>query len=397
MPAFQSQSELAAAPNRSISYFDELVHQPRLLSDRLRVAKLLDASSWYLLPFGAVALAGPGALLAAAPTFLALVLEDEEMGDTRYRKHWAAVMLPLLGFAAASGLRRLRRVLDERFLLTLVLAGAAAAYVTQSPLPGGGTYRARSFQLNADKQRIAETVEVIPADIPLVVSAPFAVYLAQRPELYVFPPERHYTEGVSVAATRVRSLLLDLREGETRRELGESPQRWIAEHGAKVLFAPDVDCLYLADDFPVPTVPTLDAPEGGQLGLDGYDVTSSGDWIVLTLQWRVADRSHVDLARTIELVAADGRVVASEQRNPLLQIFPTSRWRPGQRIIDRVELRAAGMVGAPYTFRASWHAQPGPGEQDASPTIVGAIYHSAPLRPLGGVTLPRWWQQIPAT
>jgi len=76
-----------------------------------------------------------------------------------------------------------------------------------------------------------------------------------------------------------------------------------------------------------PAVTTLVAAEVGQLG---------GGLAEVALQWRSERQAPLNYYLSVRILGADGAQVASRDLPPLLGAFPTSLWRPGALIADRV-------------------------------------------------------------
>jgi uncharacterized membrane protein len=177
------------------------------------------ALRWWIYPTGGLALLSPATLTIAAPPAAALLLADRA---GRFRRHWAAPMLPVIWSAAVVGLGRLT---DKS---RLRLAGAAALalasvlmYRLDSPLPLGNQFEAGDVvttQLGADLRRLGSC---IPHDASAAASRRGLAHLANRAELYVFPP-KDYRAGLWPPAEPPVYLLLDLKNADTARELESS-------------------------------------------------------------------------------------------------------------------------------------------------------------------------------
>jgi hypothetical protein len=339
--------------NRTSSHFSQVLGDPGALLVLARPERLWDAYRWLLLPSGTVAIANPISLLPAAPTVLALFFQDELL-EKRYTEHWAAVILPLLGFAAADGARRLSRGALTRVLaLGLVAAGTLVTYVNQSPLPGSIDHERDEFVAQDHDLDIARSLPLVPRDVPILASGTLVAYLNLRREIYVFPPTKHYAPPVWPHAQDVPVVVLDYFDRSTQTALGQRGLSPLRRDPPPVLFAPAHKILLVMNDYPRPAVAAWpNALFGENLRLDGYDVAREGEKVVLMLQWRVEHRTYFTYGRKVELLGPDGAVVASETNMPVLYLASTDDWRDGQRVIDRVELRPTG--SGPYRFRVGW-------------------------------------------
>lgn len=64
-----------------------------------------------------------------------------------------------------------------------------------------------------------------------------------------------------------------------------------------------------------------------------------GDTLRLTLYWEALDRLVEDYSVSVKLLDMDGTILAQQDSGPQKGQHPTSRWRPGERIADRHELK----------------------------------------------------------
>jgi hypothetical protein len=77
---------------------------------------------------------------------------------------------------------------------------------------------------------------------------------------------------------------------------------------------------------------------GDTLALAGYDLDRAGQDITLTLYWQTGAAPGTPVKRFVHAVGADGEIVA--QSDALLENegIPAAYWRPGEYVVDRVEL-----------------------------------------------------------
>ncbi len=354
MPSFQNRT---LGTNRTLSHFVELRSDPSLFAQRLRPDRLWDAFEWLALPYGAAVLAAPASLLAVLPTFAALIMQDEALG-TRYRGHWAAVMLPFLGFAAADGVRRLSRIRrGGELALALIVVGSAVTYVAHSPFPGGGRWGEEPDRPPDRQPDLARALALVPPQIPLIVSPSLVAYLNNRPRVYVFPPVLHYAPGAVLDSAKADFYVLDLYDSATQSNLGNRRYTPLRIEPPPVLWSPGHKVLFVMLDFPAPTIPPDSAALFGDwLRLDGYDVTIEGGEPRLILHWRVEDSSPFSYTRGLQVLGEDQRVLFDDERFPLASIVPSKDWRDGQRIIDRIDLppESLGSRNRPLRFRVAW-------------------------------------------
>jgi hypothetical protein len=172
------------------------------------------ALRWWLYPTGGVALLSPPTLAIAGPPAAALLLADR---PGRFRRHWAAPMLPVIWLAAAAGLSRLKHRPGLLLAAGVLLAGASVLmYRLDGSLPGGSQYEAQDVvwaDLGRDLQRLGSQ---IPPEASVAASRRGLAHLAQRRELYVYPPDP-YGPSLWPPDEWPEYLLLDLRNDDTAR------------------------------------------------------------------------------------------------------------------------------------------------------------------------------------
>jgi hypothetical protein len=90
----------------------------------------------------------------------------------------------------------------------------------------------------------------------------------------------------------------------------------------------------------------LDEILGGQVRLLGYDLAGSmvpgaaspGTPLSLTLYWQAVRSPGKDYTVFVHLLGTDGSLLAQHDAPPLLGIYPTSRWVPGDVFTQRIDL-----------------------------------------------------------
>lgn len=76
---------------------------------------------------------------------------------------------------------------------------------------------------------------------------------------------------------------------------------------------------------------------GGAIELVGYTLgeAAPGEPLPVILAWRSLAAVERDLTVFVHLVGPDGRALGQDDREPAHATYPTSRWRPGEVVIDR--------------------------------------------------------------
>ncbi len=80
---------------------------------------------------------------------------------------------------------------------------------------------------------------------------------------------------------------------------------------------------------------------GDQLALIGYDLSSADQKLWLTLYWQTLRQPDRDYTTFVHLTTDTNTMVAQYDNQPLAGRFPTSLWRPGDVIVDRIALTLA--------------------------------------------------------
>ncbi len=106
-------------------------------------------------------------------------------------------------------------------------------------------------------------------------------------------------------------------------------------------------------------------PEGDRLGapiqfdgavaLDGVRVTGEGEAMDVTFWWRSVNPLAGDYVVFVHLYDADGQLIATADGPPLSGGFPTSMWRPGDRVRDARTVSLPGGANASSRLAVGWY------------------------------------------
>ena len=72
------------------------------------------------------------------------------------------------------------------------------------------------------------------------------------------------------------------------------------------------------------------------ISLVDASTTVAQDGVHVSLTWRSERQAPLNYALSVRLNTVDGERIASRDLPPLLGVYPTSLWRPGELITDRV-------------------------------------------------------------
>ncbi len=329
MPRFHEPS--TAGENRTLGHFEHLRQSPGEAVGTFLTRRSVLAARWLLAPTGGLALLAPEVLAIDLPHAATLLLADKE---GRYRRHWAAPMLPAIWLAAVVGLARLGKSPLRLAGIGLLVVGSVASYLVDSSLPGGGDYEPEDVVWTERAEQLSYLAAAVPPDASLAASRRPLGHVANRSELYVFPP--NYGGRLWPPDRRVQAYLLDLTNDQTREALAgrQSPLRASRPYA---LWLAGQDALLLTDR---PSAPSrLVGQDLANLRLVGYDARRDASTLEVVLHWQSASGAPTrPLARVVRLVDDSGQLQAEQRGMALDGLFPTQEWPGGQLVLDRVRL-----------------------------------------------------------
>lgn len=345
MPRFHDPSTLpSSGQNRSVDHFAPLLQHPFDTLSDLAVTRFPRAARWLLAPTGGLPLLAPQVLIADAPQAATLLLADK---GERFRRHWTAPLLPTIWLASVVGFAALRGRPLRMLGVGLLAAGTLSTFLLDSNLPGGGDYDPADTAWSERAEQHAYLVERLPPGASLVASRRYLGAVADRSELYVFPPS--YLGKLWPPERRIQAYLFDLTNDGTQEELArrQSPLRanrpyavWVAGSAAMMLL----------DRAPEPA--TVTDQDVGGLRLHGYAARQVGDTLEVELHWQAMTKPSVQLVRTVGTPADSSGASLGAEPLALLDYLPTDQWPQGQLVIDRVRLTAPG--SGPVVVRVGW-------------------------------------------
>lgn len=189
-------------------------------------------------------------------------------------------------------------------------------------------------------------IVVPPALVPLVGQYSEGDTLQTAVDVYTLSPDGSTEEVLAEIAGDHDRILAVLGEGET------AGGRWLDEHGYRAWeawFGPTQLVVYgvAAQPEPPPTgVGSPVQPVGADLGenvtLVSYAVQGepfeAGGIVYLTLWWQARRESDGGYKVFVHLVNSLGQLIAQRDGEPASGLRPTTTWRPGETITDRVGL-----------------------------------------------------------
>jgi len=81
---------------------------------------------------------------------------------------------------------------------------------------------------------------------------------------------------------------------------------------------------------------------GGQIKLLGYTLEAEeiqpGDSVQLALYWQALANMETSYTVFTHLIDQDGRIMGQKDNRPVSGLYPTTKWTPGEEIVDRYEI-----------------------------------------------------------
>ncbi|MCC7103794.1 MAG: DUF2079 domain-containing protein [Chloroflexi bacterium] len=342
MPGFRAPEAAREASNRALSHYDLVRQDPAIVMSWLLGERGPDAAASLLLPVGGVALLAPVSLVAAAPTFMLLFLQDRAGS---YAGHWAAPMLPVLWLATVIGLgwlARWRRI--ERMGLVALALGTAVAYPLDSFFPGGREWEPDNVSFAAVDRQLAEAARLVPPGSSVVATRRAVPHLADRRESYQFPSS-FYSAPFRFESNRQDVYLLDLTDSFTRRALAPNEADSVLEkrprYGVR-RFGDSVLLLTRAQPKPSEAPSALFGGAVRLLGVDppsgGWQAWQCGSPLSFWLYWDSVRRPDVEPIRLVRLTRQDGSALDEWRGQPLDDYLTVRQWERNQVIAERVTL-----------------------------------------------------------
>lgn len=226
------------------------------------------------------------------------------------------------------------------------------------PLPDGDTvylYRRRARPPGGFTSDffpdLAQTLSAMirSTDAVVVIPPELLSLLGQHGEgrlnVYALPGEEPTEEAlVEIAASHDRIWAI-FGEGDGN-ALDEAGRRWLNEYGHRAWdawFGPTQLVAYgISRDSGAVALQPAGADLGGQVTLEGYllpeESAEPGEILNLTLLWQARAEMDTDYKVFVHLVDESGLPIAQRDSEPLGGSRPTTTWRPGETVTDRVGL-----------------------------------------------------------
>jgi hypothetical protein len=97
----------------------------------------------------------------------------------------------------------------------------------------------------------------------------------------------------------------------------------------------------------------------GPLKLISYHLATQGDQMLIELTWSALTDINSDYIGFVHLTDQDGQILAQQDRQPLGGYYPTSDWRPGETVTDRLAFTLPqGVESGDVMLRVGWYSWP---------------------------------------
>jgi len=138
-------------------------------------------------------------------------------------------------------------------------------------------------------------------------------------------------------------------------------ERWLHQRAFRAYHGDYVDGsldLFVQGEIVPSSVPEVRF--GDMIALTGFGLSEGrhtpGGMLEVAMAWRALRPIERDYTTFVHLVDRDGKLWAQVDSQPLGGTHPTSRWQPGEIVIDRVALPLAGdMQLGEYLLQAGWY------------------------------------------
>lgn len=277
--------------------------------------------------------------------FFYLSSVSDELGEL---KAWyPSVLLPLLYWAVAVGLDRLRQRVSPPWYRAVslgLIVASLAAWFLYSQLWPGARFNAARYRVSEHDRRAAERLEEIPQDAIVAAQDSLVPHLSHRDFIYLFPWIKTGVEAEYIVFDRGLESTYPLSEGEYRTFFYDI----FAETAYELV--EQYDSLYIFRQSEA-VGPDLPRPEtwSGAFTLLGYsiavappgesfqpviDVLPANTQVRVTLFWRVEEDIEQNYTVFAHLLAPDGWTLDQHDDWPADRHRPTSDMPPGKVIRD---------------------------------------------------------------
>ncbi len=319
-----------------------LVRNPVLVVEHLLVPAKFRFLLYLLVPLAFLPLVGFDTLLLSVPTIAYLLLSDYEP-QYSIQYHYAALLIPLLVMAAATGAARLvrRRGPPVSIALSgLVLVTSLVSYLLLSPGPGARHFNQHGeYTLWPNLASARDALAAIPPEAPVMTLEEFAPHLASRERIYIenenyLPVEYIFQEYTArTASPRYPALV--------------PPGHGLLYPYSETVFDKDGYWVrhYLES---IPVSKSVGSTFDDKLTLLAYDwrtsqgvsapVLKPGERLDLIVAWRAEEDLRERYVFFVHLLDQDAHRWAQVDQEVEKGVYPTNLWESGMVVADHYSL-----------------------------------------------------------
>jgi hypothetical protein len=228
-------------------------------------------------------------------------------------------------------------------------------FLLDSNLPGGGDYDPADLVWTERAEQHRYLARQVAPGASIVASRRFLGNVADRAELYVFPPS--YAGKLWPPERRSQVFLLDLTNDNTLEAL-QGRQSPLRANRPYAIWLAGPEAMMLTDRVPEPWF-THDF-DVGEMRLHGFDSRWNGKVVEIELHWQVTAKPSSVLTRTLKVSDSRGSVAGVLKGTVLDDLYPAPLWQPGQVIVDRVRFDTNDIF--PDRMLVGWQRPDGTGE-----------------------------------
>lgn len=218
-----------------------------------------------------------------------------------------------------------------RLLSIAILAVAVVCDVWYGPLPFSFAVTPGQYAVDPARVRAVDQLRSLIPD-PAVLSADYYLgsQFTRRAWLYWFPD--HWADADYVLVDRSSEWTAVY--AQQLKYLEDSPYHELAFDKSDIV-------LYRRSQAPPPPMAhVLEANFGNRLKLLGYtldpEAWRAGDTLGVTLFWASQGPTPVPYTVFVHLLDPAGRLVSQRDSMPMSNLYPTTEWKPGETVVDRV-------------------------------------------------------------
>jgi uncharacterized membrane protein len=327
----KSPAEMAQTLYRSPTAPLEYVLRPKRLEAVVRLC-------W---PMAFLFLLAPEITLFALP-FLGYLLASKFSAMGRLEGWYPSMLMPLLYWAVAVGVSRVRGHWRTVALVALLIAGIGG-WVAYSEVWLGRWFWPDCFEVTEHHRQVEAALRRIPADAVVAAQDPLVPHLSHREQIYLFPwvPKDVQPDYVVLdREMKTYPLVIDAYRSLFYNRLA----------GTEYQIDHQIDSLYVFR-YAGSVSPAVAREDrwGEALTLTGYEVAAAppgeafgpvegelpaGATVCVSLFWRVEQPIEQNYSVFVHLVSADGRLLAQHDGWPADAHRPTSVLLPGAVVRD---------------------------------------------------------------